>query len=265
MPETVTGQVSRNAADVYEAFFLPALFQQWASRVAEAADIQANDRVLDVACGTGVLARTVAERIGPQGVVGLDLNEGMLEVAKRQAPEISWQQGRAEALPFDNGSFDKVVSQFGLMFFHDRVAALCEMQRVLKPGGQMTIAVWDGLEDTPGYAAMTELLQHLFGDDVADALRAPFVLGDRQMLHALFAEAGITDIHIVTHEGAARFPSLESWVYTDIKGWTLAEMINDAQYKVLLKEAKRVLQKFVTADGMVMFSAPAHIVTASKV
>lgn len=265
MSASETGQVTRDAAAVYEEFFVPALFQQWAGRVANAADVRAGERVLDVACGTGVLARAVAERVGQDGtVVGLDLNEGMLKVAKRKAPEIEWRQGRAELLPFDSHSFDAVVSQFGLMFFEDRTAALREMMRVLQPGGRLAVAVWAALEDSPGYAALTELLQRLFGDHAADALRAPFVLGDLQALRSLLDQAGIADAHVTKQDGTARFPSIESWVYTDIKGWTLADMIDDAQYEQLLAEAQRALQPFVGADGAVAFRMPGHIVTATK-
>jgi SAM-dependent methyltransferase len=260
-----TGQVSRSAADVYEEFFLPALFEQWADRVANAAGVQPGQRVLDVACGTGVLARAVADRVGPTGtVVGIDLNDGMLAVAQRRAPEIEWKQGRAEALPYTSESFDAVVSQFGLMFFDDRRTALGEMMRVLRSGGRLAVAVWDALDRTPGYAAMTALLRQLFGDDVADALRAPYVLGDPQQLRSLFVEAGLPQVRVVTQDGTARFPSIRSWVYTDIKGWTLADVLDDAQFELLLQEAERVLRPFVTAAGTVEFRAPAHIVTTSK-
>lgn len=138
------GQVSHSAAEVYEEVFVPILMQ-WAGRVADAARVQPGQRVLDVACGTGVLARAVAERVGPQGaVVGLDLNEGMLAVAGRKAPHVEWRQGRAEDLPFESQSFDRVVSQFGLMFFADR-RAVQEMVRVLRPGGHLAVAVWGRL------------------------------------------------------------------------------------------------------------------------
>jgi len=94
------GQVNTSAAEVYEAFFVPALFQEWGGPVAEAAQVQAGQRVLDVACGTGVLARAVAEHVGPEGeVVGLDINEGMLAVARQKAPHLEWHQGPAEAIP----------------------------------------------------------------------------------------------------------------------------------------------------------------------
>src|SRR5690606_14251013 len=104
---------------------------------------------------------------------GLDRNEGMLAVARREAPGIEWRAGRAEALPFLDGAFDAVVSQFGLMFFEDRVAALREIWRVLRPGGRMALAVWDALDNIPGYAAMVVLRRRLFGDRIANELRAP--------------------------------------------------------------------------------------------
>ena len=265
MSKIASGQVSASAAEIYEEFYLPALFLEWAPRMAEAARVGAGQRVLDVACGTGVLARALPARVGPRGAVtGLDINEGMLAVARRQAPGIEWRQGAAEALPFADASFDAVVSQFGLMFFQDRPKAIGEMLRVLRPGGRLAVAVWDSLERTPGYAAFVGLLERLFGKETAEALRSPFVLGDPPALRALFREGGAPEAHIVTHEGSARFPSIESWVYTDVKGWTAADLIDEAGYARLLAEAERELRPFVTADGTVVLSAPAHIVTAVK-
>jgi SAM-dependent methyltransferase len=260
-----TGQVNRSAADVYEEFFLPALFAQWAEPVAAAAGAQPGQRVLDVACGTGVLARAMAERVGDRGsVVGLDVNDGMLNVARRIAPQIDWRQGVAEALPFADDRFDAVGSQFALMFFNDRGAALREMMRVLKPGGRLAVAVWASLDDTPGYAAMVALLQRLFGETHASRLRAPFILGDVDELRALLDDAGLSDAAIATHDGVARFPSIQSWIFTDVKGWTLADLIDDAQYAELLAAAEQSMHPFVTSDGSVAFSAPAHIVTVTK-
>lgn len=265
MDVTTKGQVSRTAADVYEEFFVPALFREWAGPVADAAGIASGHQVLDVACGTGVLAREAERRVGPGGsVTGLDRNEGMLEVARRMAPGIDWKVAPAETLPFANDTFDAVVSQFGLMFFDDRSAALSEMLRVLKPGGRLAVAVWGALDDTPGYAAMTDLLQRLFGIEIADALRAPFALGDRVELAALFVEAGMPDADIATRDGTAHFPSIDAWVHTDVKGWTLADLIDDTQYESLQKEARQTLTPFVQNDGSVAFRSPAHIATVAK-
>ncbi len=266
MGDALKGQVTRSAAEVYEGFFLPALFQEWAPRVAEAARLAPGQAVLDLACGTGVLAREAAGRVGPAGFVsGLDRNEGMLAVARRKAPAIDWRLGRAESLPVADRAFDAVVCQFGLMFFEDRPAALREMWRVLRPGGRLAVAVWDGIEQVPGYAAMAALLQQrLFGSRIADELRAPFALGDRAALRALFEEAGIPGAEIRTLDGTARFPSIEAWVRTDVTGWTLADLIDDAQHRVLLREAEHALRPYAQPDGTVAFPSPAHVVTATK-
>ena len=111
---------------------------------------------------------------------------------------------------------------------------------------------------------MTELLQRLFGDEAANAMRAPYSLGDIQVLRSLFSDAGLPEAKITTYKGTARFPSIQAWVYTDVKGWTLADIIDDDQYQLLLEEAEHVLRPFVVTGGTVAFSAPAHIVTANK-
>src|SRR5688572_27748780 len=126
-----TFQLSVEAAEVYESKFVPAVFAEWAPHLVEAAGVAPGQAVLDVACGTGVVARTAADRMGGKGrVVGLDLNDGMLAVAGRLRPDIEWRQGDAAELPFDAGSFDVVLCQSALMFFPDRARALREMARV---------------------------------------------------------------------------------------------------------------------------------------
>ena len=141
MPETpdfaATGQVNADAARIYDAFFVPALFAEWAQPVCDVAEIKSGDRVIDIACGTGVAAREAAKRSGRRGkVTGIDRNPGMLAVAREQAPHIDWLEGRAEALPFTESSFDAALCQFGLMFFADQALALSEMKRVIGPDGE---------------------------------------------------------------------------------------------------------------------------------
>ena len=265
MEAAARGQVRKSAAEVYEEFFVPALFAEWAPRVAKAASLTAGQNVLDVACGTGVLAREASEHVGPGGsVAAIDCNPDMLSVAARMSDNIHWKLGQAEALPYADQEFDAVVSQFGLMFFEGRIVALKDMWRVLRPGGRLVIAVWDAVGNVPGYAAMIALLQELFGETVADALRAPYNLGDTNELLALFSQAGIEGARVETQSGAARFPSIASWVHTDVKGWTLADMIDDDQYRTLQQAAGQRLQGFVQQDGTVSFANPAHIVTAQK-
>ena len=138
------------------------------------------------------------------------------------------------------------------------------MVRVLKPSGRMAVAVWDSLDNTPGYARMTKLLQELFGEKVAAALRAPFILGEIEFLRSIFVEAGYPEIEITSITGTARFPSIQDWVFTDIKGWTLADRIDDQQYRLLLDQASVVLKEFENEQGSVTFDSPAHIVSLKK-
>jgi SAM-dependent methyltransferase len=257
---------ARSPAEVYEEFFVPALFQSWGGVIADAAGIRSGERVLDVACGTGVGACAAADRVGAGGaVVGLDPNEDMLAVARRKSRTIEWRSGRAEALPFATGSFDAVVSQFGLMFFEDRCAALREMMRVLKPGGRLAVAVCDSVDHSPGYAEVVRMLQRLFGERVADAFRAPFVLGDPELLRSLCADAGIAGARVERREGTVHFASIDSLISTERACvWTLGGMLDDAQFERLRKEARESLRQFVQADGTVAFGMPALVITAAK-
>src|SRR5688500_3599509 len=117
-------QIPLEAAEAYETAFVPAFFAQWAPILCDAAGVTAGQRILDVACGTGIVARTAADRVGAANVVGVDLNEAMLTVARRVRPDVDWRQGDATALPLDDGSVDTVLCQMALMFFPDRVEAL---------------------------------------------------------------------------------------------------------------------------------------------
>jgi SAM-dependent methyltransferase len=255
-----------DAARAYESLFVPALFGQWARKVGEAAQIKPGQRVLDVACGTGVLAREALARTGPTGQVsGLDPGPGMLTVARELAPAIDWRQGTAESLPFADQSFDRVVSQFGLMFFADRLQALREMLRVVRPGGRMVVAVWDSLENSPVYAAEVALLDRMAGAKAGEALRAPFVLGARQSLNALFEEAGAAAAEVTTHQGLGRFPSVRVLVEADLRGWlpVMGVNLSEEQISHILDEAERVLAPHVTGSGPITFPLGAHLVTVA--
>ncbi len=255
------------AAQAYETLFVPALFGQWATIVADAARIESGQRILDVACGTGVLSREAATRTGAEGyVVGLDISPGMLAVAKELAPAIQWKQGVAEALPFPDESFEVAASQFGLMFFPDRRRAIQEMLRVLVPGGRLVVAVWDSLVNTPAYAADVALLERIAGTKAADALRAPFMLGDIETLTCLFAEAGASSIEINTCPGTARFTSISVMVQADLRGWlpVMGVLLTEEQIDRISQEAEEILAPYVTSEGRVEFDSPAHVVTAVK-
>ena len=255
------------AAAAYEDLHVPALFRQWSPLVVDAAQVQVGSRVLDVACGTGVLAREAGLRVGDAGAVaGIDATPGMLTVANRLAPMIEWRHGLAESLPYESESFDAVVSQFGLMFFQDRAAALSEIMRVLVPGGRTAVAVWASLEDSEAYPTEVDLLERLAGKPAADALRAPFVLGDRSKLATLVEAAGFASVEIATHHGTARFASIRTMVEADLRGWlpVMGVLLTEEQIDSILNEAEDALSRYVMPDGTVQFDSPAHIVTGQK-
>jgi SAM-dependent methyltransferase len=255
------------AASAYDGTLVPALMREWAPRVLAAAAVGPGHRVLDVACGTGVLARAAADAVAPTGsVVGLDLDCGMLAVARRHRPDLGWLQGTAERLPLRDGSFDAVVSQFGLMFCPDPPRALAEMWRTLRPGGRMAVAVWASLADTPAYDDETRLIERLAGPAASDPLRIPFRLGDRSTLEGQFDRAGVPLESITTVVGQGRFPSIRAMVEADVVGWLpvmgvrLAPAIVDA----ILRDAEHSLAEYLRADGTVAFDSPAHIAVAVR-
>jgi ubiquinone/menaquinone biosynthesis C-methylase UbiE len=173
-----TGQVSTTAAEVYEKFFVPALFCQWVEPMLDAVNPVDGDRLLDIGTGTGVVARAALRRVGAGGsVVAVDPNDGMLAVAKRLTPGLDLRRGTAEHLPIDTDEIDCVTCQFALMYFQDRARAISEIARVTRPGSRVAVATWAAVEESPGYAAMVELVEEEIGDWAADALRAPFCLG----------------------------------------------------------------------------------------
>ena len=262
---TDPGQLKSSAAETYEALFVPTLFTPWARRVVAEAALEPGMDVLDVACGTGALTLFAADAVAPDGrATGVDLNEPMLEVARAKSQMIDWQQAAAEVLPFETARFDAVLSQFGLMFFVDRSAALREMWRVLRPEGRLAVAVWASLDETPGYARLVAILARLFGDETADRLRAPFALGDPVRFGELVARADVPDSTIAWAGGEAAFPSLRTWVETEVGGWTVGEGLDEEQRTRLVEIAERELADLAAADGAVRFAMPALIATARK-
>src|SRR5262249_49876968 len=225
----------------------------------DAAGVKDGDRVLDVGCGTGLVARAAVPCVGPTGaVVGLDPNDGMLAVARQSSAAVDWRPGVAEDLPFRDGTFDGVVSQFAVMFFEHADRAVSEMARVLAPSGRVAVATWAAVEESPGYAAMVELLEGVIGADAAAALRAPFRLGSADVVTALLAPH-VDDVEVNRHEGTARFDTLDAWLHTEIRGWTLADRIDDEQFERLTQAARVDLARVVRRDGSVSFPAPALV------
>lgn len=245
------GQVTATAAEIYDSFFVPALFGQWTGVVLDVARVQPDDAVLDVGCGTGVLGMAARERVGASGrVSGVDPNDGMLDVARRNDPSVEWKTGAAEQLPYPDGVFDRVVSQFALMFSTDPARAIAEAARVTRSDGYIAFAVWDRFENNVGYARLADLIERLFGAAAARSLRAPFQLGDHATL-ADIASHGIIDPRVTAHQGKAHFESLDAWLHTEIRGWTLADEIDDAGYARLLDAATHEFGDLAGRGGVV--------------
>ena len=178
----------------YERYFVPAIGAPLAADLVETAALGLGERVLDLACGTGIVARLAAERVGPAGTVtGLDINPGMLAVAQAAAPPgtaIDWHQAPAHASALPDGVFDVVVCQLGLQFFPDQPAALREMRRVLAPGGRALLTVPGPAPEL--FSILAEALARHIKPGLAPFVQQVFSLHDTRQLQALMANAGFT-------------------------------------------------------------------------
>ena len=265
MSEQDAWQLSNDAAVAYERDFVPALFAQWPPIMAEIAEIGAGDRVLDVACGTGVLARGALARVGTAGAVtGLDLNDDMLAMARQMEPAVDWRRGDALDLPFTDGSFDAVVSQFALMFFPDPATALRQMWRVLAPGGRLAVAVCGPILETTGYRRLANLLRQHASEAAAAMVEGYFAMGDDTFLLRLSREAGIPDARILAREGWARFASIDDLIRIEIKGSPTAALVDAPAYERVGAAAREAMQEFCDGEGRVALRLDARIIAARK-
>ena len=249
---------------MYESAFVPAFFAQWAPLLCRAAGIEPGRTVLDVACGTGIAARTAADLAGAGRVVGLDLNEAMLAVARRVRPDIEWRQGSAEALPFADRSFDAVLCQMALMFFRDRGAALAEMARVVGPGGTVAIAVPGRLDHQAAFAPFIDVAARHAGPEAMSLLGTYFACGDLDELTVLVASAGLEVTSTRAHLGTYRAPSVDIFVTTEVESTPLVERISADVYARIRGEAHDLLRPFVGAGGAVEAPFESNIVAARR-
>lgn len=251
-------------ADVYEDLFAPGMFRPWAEWVIDRTALRPGERVVDIACGPGVGARIAAERVGdPALVKGCDINEGMIETARRRAPEIEWATAPAEDLPYGDDSFDVALCLLGLMFFPEKVGALAEMRRVVAPGGRVVVTTWASHEHCPGFGKLAAALERHFGADVAKALQTPFSMGDSSATRALFREAGFAEVSAEVRDGEGRFASLRDWVTAVVRGWMdFNKTTGEDALEALLRDCESELAEFVERDGQAVYPMRGLIYTA---
>jgi ubiquinone/menaquinone biosynthesis C-methylase UbiE len=260
-------QVTGSAPEVYERELVPAAFGPWASILVELADLKQGDRVIDIACGTGIVARIAAARVKPSGAVaGVDLNPGMLNVARSlrtldDAAPVHWQEASADKLPFPDGSFDVAYCQLGLQFFADRPAALREM---LSAKGRLAVMVWGGIQESPGFETFAEILERRISPAAATIMRAPFGLSDADELSRLVTAAGFRNITVQRKLGVVEFPSIERFVLSYVAGTPLAGHVSqasDVARENLTSDSKVALAQYIGDRGL-SFPIAAHLLTA---
>ncbi len=261
---TETFQLELSAAEAYEERFVPAIFAEWAEQLVAAAGIAPGQRVLDVACGTGVVARRAAAITGAAAVTGVDINQAMLTVAARVSPEIKWRQGDAGALPLPDTAFDTALCQMALMFFPDPVQSLREMARVVKDGGTVAIAVPDRLTDQPAYGPFVELVGRHAGAEALSLLGTYWACGDPELLRNLFREAGLTVTNLQSYGGTARYGSAAEFVIVEVESTPLADRLSAEQYAAIRQGATEVLAPFTGPDGSVAVPLRGLLVKARK-
>lgn len=263
-------QVSGSGAAMYEKY--AALYMgQWAPGLIEVAALKPGERVLDLACGTGLVARQAAARVGPAGrVTGLDINAGMLAVARALPLEpgasVSWIEGSASAIELPDASFDVILCQQGLQFFPDRDAALREMLRVLVPGGRLAFSVWKSA--SPYNDAVAETLGRLAGAETAAKYRAGRhkLLPTAGALHGMMVAAGFRGVEVRSRTMIIHLPAIEKFVLGHLAGHPVAgaiDALGENGRAAFARHIKTALQPYAEGDG-VAYPDEAHIATALR-
>jgi ubiquinone/menaquinone biosynthesis C-methylase UbiE len=260
-----------NPAEGYESYMVPTLFGPCARILIHAADPKPGERVLDVGCGTGIVAREVASCMGTTAEVSaVDLSANMLAIARaaaaREGLRIEWREGNAEQLPFDDGAFDVVLCQFALMFVADRAAALSQMRRVVSESGRVLISVWQGLHRHPFYQTLHNVIQQRVG---MSALQQIFALGNADDLHALPTTAGFRRVNIKPFSLTARFPNPEAFIAGEIEVDTASipsmQPLDSKAREAIVTAITRDMQaplKELTSDNHVVIPFHGLILTA---
>ena len=259
---------SSDPARVYQERFVPMLFAPWTIELLNRTDPRPGDSVLDVACGTGVVTRDAAAYIQGAGrVVGLDMNPKMLAVARSvETPfsrSIAWMEGNALALPFDDATFDVTTCQHGLQFFPDKLAAVAEMRRVLKPGGRAGILVWTAIDRQALFLALNQASAKHFG---LPAFMAPYSFPSADSLSQLLRDAGFRESRVDTvtrqhrYDDPAGFVTMQvmasASVLPEVKDKSPEELAG--LIAAIETEVAPVIQQ-LTVDGVLLFDGEANI------
>ncbi len=269
MSDTNLWDLSGNAAEQYEKIPARYLLGPWAPGLVEAAEIQRDERVLDIACGTGVVTRAAAEKLGPAGhVTGLDLNEGMLEVARSLGDpgsgNIAWVQNSAIDIDFSDDSFDVVLCQQGLQFFPDQRKALRETHRVLRGDGRTYFSVWRGAG--PYNDALGGALSKYIDEDTSQRYLAARDVPDANALQSMFSDTGFRQVSITPIEMEVRLPEIEKFILAHLRGTPVAgavEALSEGAQTAFVEAAVRDLSKFSDGSDVIVPDA-INLVSARK-
>ncbi len=259
-------QLPAGVPELYQRHLVPVMTAPWAADLVERVAVAPGERVLDVACGTGVVARLAAQRAGPSGrVAALDLNRGMLAVARSlpavAGAAIEWREGSALALPYPAAAFDVALCQLGLQFFPDRVVALREIERVLVAGGRLALNVFSGLEANPATHALVAALDRHAGPEASAAKRQEHALADVEALRALVRGAGLKDVDVRTATRTVRFASAAEYVGLQLTATPLAALSEGFDVDALVADVGEALSPYARDDGLA-FPQQVHVATA---
>ena len=250
-------QLEGNAPLAYDTHIVDVFLQDYSRRLVEVAAIKPGDRVLDVACGTGVVTRLAANKIGSAGqVVGFDLNAGMLARARASgetAAAIEWRLGNATDMPFTDAAFDCVLCQHGLQFIPNKAAAVSEMHRVLADRGRTVISVWRSIEHCPWQAAIADAVERNVGSEQAAQIRSAFSFGDADQLQQLIVAAGFRGVEIRVERETIRHASMADYVPGYISATPVAAAVagldKEAQAK-FTTDVRDALAAYRVGDGL---------------
>jgi ubiquinone/menaquinone biosynthesis C-methylase UbiE len=264
-------RLTHATAEAYEHYLVPLLFTPGARRLTPLAALAPGECVLDVACATGSVARYAASSTRTVGrIVGLDLNANMLKVAgtiwQGRVPAIEWQQGDVYHLPFAEATFDVLFCHQALQFFSRRLAALCEMHRVLVLNGRVILSVLRSMEHNPGWAILTEVLEIHLGAEAARLMSTRFATLNMDQLRDLVASAGFRDIHILLGIEPLRYPSVQDFFDSEIKSWLLAEPLihlNRAACDALIRDLTLALHLYTDDEGII-FPTETYLAVARR-